>query len=73
MKMGRYIAITDFGVAKRNQKDNSSETSKTPGYMAPKVLCALNHSFPVDFFALGVMGYVFMLGVGLMLVKAEKK
>ena len=30
--------------------DNSSETSGTPGYMAPEVLCAQNHSFPVDFF-----------------------
>lgn len=55
--------MTDFGVAKKNQKDNSSETSGTPGYMAPEVLCALNHSFPVDFFAVGVMGYEFMLGV----------
>ena len=30
--------------------------------MAPEVLMAQNHSFPVDFFAIGVMGYEFMLG-----------
>ena len=30
--------------------------------MAPEVLCAQNHSYPVDFFAIGVMGYEFMLG-----------
>ena len=57
-----YVRITDFGVSKRNLRDNSSETSGTPGYMAPEVLCALNHSFPVDFFALGVIIYEFMNG-----------
>ena len=30
--------------------------------MAPEVLCAQNHSYAVDFFAIGVMGYEFMLG-----------
>ena len=57
-----YLRITDFGVAKIRKEDNSSETSGTPGYMAPEVLLAQNHSFPVDFFAIGVMGYEFMLG-----------
>jgi len=57
-----YVRITDFGVSKRNLRDNSSETSGTPGYMAPEVLCALNHSFQVDFFALGVIIYEFMNG-----------
>ena len=57
-----YIRITDFGVAKIMKEENSSETSGTPGYMAPEVLFAQNHSFPVDFFAIGVMGYEFMLG-----------
>ena len=57
-----YIRITDFGVAKIKKEDNSSETSGTPGYMAPEVLLGLNHSFPVDFFAIGIMGYEFMIG-----------
>ena len=57
-----YLRITDFGVAKVRKEDNSSETSGTPGYMAPEVLMAQNHSFPVDFFAIGVMGFEFMLG-----------
>ena len=57
-----YLRITDFGVAKIRKEDNSSETSGTPGYMAPEVLMAQNHSFPVDFFAIGVMGFEFMLG-----------
>ena len=57
-----YLAITDFGVATKNNKNNSSETSGTPGYMAPEVLCSLNHSFFVDFYAVGVMAYEFMNG-----------
>ena len=57
-----YVRITDFGVAKINEEDNSSETSGTPGYMAPEVILVQNHSFPSDFFALGVIGYEFMLG-----------
>ena len=33
-----YIRLTDFGVAKENMPDNSTETSGTPGYMSPEVL-----------------------------------
>jgi serine/threonine protein kinase len=58
-----YIRLTDFGIAKLFQKDNSSETSGTPGYMAPEVLCAQNHTTAVDYFALGVFTYECMLGV----------
>ena len=57
-----YLHITDFGIAKENDDDNSSETSGTPGYMAPEVLKGLGHSFSVDYFAIGVIGYEFMLG-----------
>ena len=57
-----YLAITDFGIAKKNKNDNSSETSGTPGYMAPEVLCGKNHSFTVDFFAVGVICYEFFKG-----------
>ena len=57
-----YIRITDFGVAKIYKEDNSSETSGTPGYMAPEVLMGQHHTFAVDFFAIGVIGYEFMLG-----------
>ena len=62
LELNGYVRITDFGVAKINEKDNSSETSGTPGYMAPEVILVQNHSFPSDFFALGVIGYEFMLG-----------
>ncbi len=57
-----YVRITDFGIAKQYQKDNSSETSGTPGYMSPEVMCAQNHTFLVDYFAVGVIGYEFLCG-----------
>ena len=57
-----YIKLTDFGIAKYYQKENSSETSGTPGYMAPEVMCGQNHTHVVDFFALGIMSYEIMLG-----------
>ncbi len=57
-----YVRITDFGIAKLHQKENSSETSGTPGYMSPEVMCAQNHSQLVDYFAIGVIGYEFLSG-----------
>ena len=57
-----YVRVTDFGIAKYNTADNSSETSGTPGYMSPEVMNAENHSFPADFFAIGVIGYEFLMG-----------
>lgn len=57
-----YVRITDFGIARQWRPDNSQDTSGTPGYMAPEVMCRQNHSIAVDYFALGVMAYEFMLG-----------
>jgi serine/threonine protein kinase len=57
-----YLRITDFGIAKYYHKENSSETSGTPGYMSPEVMCGQNHTIAVDYFALGVIAYEFMMG-----------
>ncbi len=57
-----YVRITDFGIAKFYQKENYTETSGTPGYMSPEVMCAQNHTIAVDYFALGVITYEFMMG-----------
>ena len=73
LELNGYLRITDFGVAKINEKDNSSETSGTPGYMAPEVILVQNHSFPSDFFALGVIGYEFMLGFRPYLGRSRKE
>ena len=73
LELNGYLRITDFGVAKINEKDNSRETSGTPGYMAPEVILVQNHSFPSDFFALGVIGYEFMLGYRPYLGRSRKE
>jgi serine/threonine protein kinase len=44
-------------VARKLRINNSSDTSGTPGYMAPEVLCRQNHTYAADFFAVGVIAY----------------
>ena len=56
------MRLTDFGVACRLTTDNSNETSGTPGYMAPEVMCRKNHGIVVDYFAIGVIAYECMFG-----------
>ena len=65
--------MTDFGIAKTQQPNNFKETSGTPGYMSPEVMCAQNHTIVVDYFAVGVMGYEFMKGVRPYLGKSRKE
>lgn len=57
-----YLRLTDFGVARILSPDNASETSGTPGYMAPEVMCRHNHGLAADYFAVGVIGYECMMG-----------
>ena len=57
-----YVRLTDFGIAKKNKDENKGDTSGTPGYMAPEVMKGASHSFEVDFFAIGIIGYEFMKG-----------
>ena len=57
-----YVHITDMGISRIWSPDNASDTSGTPGYMAPEVMCRQNHGVAVDYFALGVVCYEFMFG-----------
>jgi len=57
-----YLRITDFGIARIWRPDNANDTSGTPGYMAPEVMCRQNHGVAVDYYALGVIAYECMLG-----------
>jgi serine/threonine protein kinase len=52
-----YLRVTDLGIARMSSKDNYKDTSGTPGYMSPEVINRENHSFEVDFFALGVIAF----------------
>ena len=57
-----YLRITDFGIARMWAAQNKQDTSGTPGYMAPEVMCRQNHGIGVDYYAIGVMVYEFMTG-----------
>lgn len=57
-----YLRLTDFGIARYWSPDNASETSGTPGYMAPEVMCRQNHGVAADYFAAGVIAYECMNG-----------
>ena len=56
------MRITDLGIARIWKEDNASETSGTPGYMAPEVMCKQNHGVAVDYYAVGVLAYELMMG-----------
>jgi protein kinase A len=57
-----YLRITDFGIARMLRPENASDTSGTPGYMAPEVMLRFNHNMAVDYFAVGVIAYECMHG-----------
>ena len=59
-----YLKLTDFGIAREwiADVDNSNETSGTPGYMAPEVMCKRNHGIAADYFAIGVIAWECMFG-----------
>ena len=57
-----YLKLTDFGIAKFIKSPNKTDTSGTPGYMAPEVLFGKNHSRTVDYFAVGVIMYEMIYG-----------
>ncbi len=54
--------MTDFGIARYLRADNSNDTSGTPGYMSPEVMCRQNHGFAADYFAVGVLAFEMMMG-----------
>ena len=63
LDLNGYVRLTDFGIAIINNKNETlTESSGTAGYMAPEVMLQQGHSYSADFFALGVIGYEFMIG-----------
>ena len=57
-----YLRLTDFGISRLWREENATDTSGTPGYMAPEVMCRQNHICTVDYFAVGVIAYECMFG-----------
>lgn len=57
-----YCKLIDFGVAIEMSEDNAEDTSGTPGYMAPEVMCRQNHGLCVDYYAVGILTYELIVG-----------
>ncbi|OMJ78644.1 hypothetical protein SteCoe_21521 [Stentor coeruleus] len=57
-----YLRITDFGIAHMQGKNNTEDSSGTPGYMSPEVMLRKTHGIETDYFALGVIAYECMQG-----------
>ena len=51
-----------MGIAKHFREGNHTDTSGTLGYMAPEVMTKQNHSYEVDYYALGVIVFELMMG-----------
>jgi len=57
-----YLRVTDLGISTVWTPDNGNDTSGTPGYMAPEVMCRQNHGVAADYYSAGVLCYEFMFG-----------
>jgi serine/threonine protein kinase len=57
-----YLRVTDFGIGRKIRPENYQDTSGTPGYMAPEVMCRRNHGIAVDYFAVGIIAFECMNG-----------
>ena len=68
-----YVKITDFGISREIGKLIKGESSGTPGYMAPEVMCGKEHSIDSDYFCLGIMAYEFMKGIRPFICKSNKE
>ena len=58
-----YVCLTDFGLAKiLDTNAQAYSFCGTPDYLAPEILMESGHSFPVDWWALGVLCYEMIVG-----------
>jgi serine/threonine protein kinase len=59
------LKLVDFGISKQldfASRQQSYTVRGTPEYMAPEVIGKKGHSFPVDWWALGILTYELLVG-----------
>jgi len=57
-----YIKIADFSLSTVLHNGVAHAVCGTPGYQAPEMLEGMPYSTPVDWWAVGVMAYVMLVG-----------
>lgn len=63
MDQNGYVCLTDFGLAKVIEGNQQAFSfCGTPDYLAPEILVERGHSFPVDWWALGILTYEMIVG-----------
>lgn len=59
-----YLKIVDFGMSKILRHNQlSHDISGTPAYFAPELLQGEGHTFPADWWSVGVIMYQMLTGV----------
>jgi serine/threonine protein kinase len=58
-----YVRIADFGLSRVLCNGVAHSRCGTPGYVAPELLQGMPYSTPVDWWAVGVMAYVMLIGI----------
>lgn len=58
-----YLCLADFGLAKKLNVGEATNTfCGTPDYLAPEIVREKDYSFPVDWWALGILTYEMTVG-----------
>ena len=58
-----YICLTDFGIAKElKDGENAHSVQGSPDYLSPEVLDRSGHSYPADWWTLGILTYEMIIG-----------
>ena len=58
-----YLKLTDFGISKKIEVNEITNSfCGTPEYISPEMLAEKGHSFPVDWWTLGILTYEMVIG-----------
>jgi len=58
-----YLQVTDFGISKQLELDEKAYSfCGTPEYISPEMLQGRGHSYPVDWWTLGILTYEMIIG-----------